>query len=133
MPGRTRPRPARGIRRAAYIALAALCLAVGMIGVALPGLPTTPFLLLMSYFLIRSSPWLHRRVVRLPVVGTLIREWRERRGVRVQVKVVACLMVLIVVAASMASDALGAPLKVAIGVLAACGVWVVLRLPTLSA
>ena len=132
MNGPKEPPTVGGIRRVVYIALAALFFNLGMIGILLPGLPTTPFLLLMSYFLIRSSPWLHRHVVRLPLVGTLIREWREKRGVRVQVKVVACLMVLVVVAASLASEGVGTSLKIAIIPLAACGIWVVLRLPSID-
>ncbi len=121
-----------GLRRAVYIALAGLFFCLAVIGTLLPGLPTTPFLLLMSYFLIRSSPWLHRRVVRLPIVGSLIQEWREKRGVRVRVKVVACLMVFVVVAASLASDVVGPSLKITIGLLAACGIWIVLRIPTVG-
>jgi uncharacterized membrane protein YbaN (DUF454 family) len=121
-----------GVRRAVYIALAGLLFCLGMIGTLLPGLPTTPFLILMSYFLIRSSPWLHRKVVRLPIVGPLIQEWREKRGVSVRVKVVACLMVFVVVAASIASEVVGLSLKISIGLLAACGIWVVLRIPTVG-
>jgi uncharacterized membrane protein YbaN (DUF454 family) len=126
------PDIARGFRRAIYIALAGLFFALAMLGTLLPGLPTTPFLLLTSYFLVRSSPWLHRRVLAMPVVGSVIHEWREKRGVRVRVKVVACVMVVAVVAASFASDSLGTYAKVTVGLLAACGIWVVLRLPTVG-
>jgi uncharacterized membrane protein YbaN (DUF454 family) len=127
-----KPAVVRGLRRAVYIALAGLFFGLAMLGTLLPGLPTTPFLLLTSYFLIRSSPWMYRRVLAMPVVGSVIHEWRVNRGVRVRVKVVACLMVVAVVAASLASDSLDPYLKVAIGFLAACGIWVVLRLPTVG-
>ena len=126
------PDEVRGLRRLVYMTLAALFFVLAMVGTLLPGLPTTPFLLLMSYFLIRSSPWLHGRVVRMPIVGPVIREWREKRAVSIRVKVVACLMVLLVVAASLATENLGPFLKITIGLFAAGGIWVVLRLPTVG-
>ena len=79
MNGNRQPEQVRGIRRVVYITIAILFLGLGLVGVLLPGLPTTPFLLLMSYFLIRSSPWLHERVIQLPVVGGPIRDWRSGR------------------------------------------------------
>ena len=122
--------PVRGVRRAIYVTLAMLSLGIGMIGVALPGLPTTPFLLLMSYFLVRSSPTLHARVVQIPVVGKPIREWRETRGVRPHVKQIALFMVCAAVVVSLASSATPPLFKVAIVILAACGLLVIWRLPT---
>src|SRR5688572_19661559 len=49
--------PARvhGWRKVVYLLLAGLSLSLGLLGVLLPGLPTTPFVLLGSYFLVRSS------------------------------------------------------------------------------
>lgn len=125
------PTKVRGLRRAIYLVLAALFFAVGMLGVILPGLPTTPFLLLMSYFLIRSSPWLHRRVVRLPIVGGPIRDWRERRGVRRNVKATANAIVIVVVIVSLWSAG-SLPIKVGTAALAGIGIVVIWRLPTIN-
>lgn len=101
-----------------------------MLGVVLPGVPTTPFLLLMSYFLIRSSPWLHARALQLPVVGQAIRDWRENGGVRPHTKLVAYGMVLAVVGGSLAWSSAIVPIKGAIVLLALIGICVVWRLPT---
>jgi len=125
------PIPVRGIRRLIYLALALLFLVLGLIGIVLPGLPTTPFLLFMSYFLIRTSPQLHDQIIRWPLVGKPIREWEEKRGVRPHIKILACLMVAILVTISMVSNSFGFPIKVSIGVLAAIGIFVVWRLPTI--
>lgn len=126
------PPQVRGLRRALYLSAAAVLLGIGLLGVLLPGLPTTPFLLLMSYFLLRSSPWLHARVLRLPVVGRAIHDWRERGGVRSRTKILAYGMVLGVVGMSLVSPSTQTCIKVAIVVLALIGVGVVWRLPTLA-
>lgn len=131
MNGSHQPPQVRGIRRVVYVALAMLFLALGLVGVVLPGVPTTPFLLLMSYSLVRSSPWLHDRVVRLPVVGRPIREWREERGIRLHIKLIASFMVCAVVGGSLWSRSIHLPFKAAIVVLAALGLGVVWRLPTI--
>ncbi|MDP1560803.1 MAG: YbaN family protein [Pirellulaceae bacterium] len=72
--------------RGCYVVLGVLFLAIGFLGAYLPVLPTTPFLLLATYFLARSWPALNRRVHRLPVFGTYLREWDEHRGVRLEIK-----------------------------------------------
>ncbi len=121
-----------GLRRVLYVALAAVFLGLGLLGVFLPGVPTTPFLLLMSYFLVRSWPWLHDRVVSLPLIGGPIRDWRENRGVRRPIKAIASLMVLLVVGGTLMSQTVLWPLKTAIAGLATCGLLVVWRLPTIQ-
>ena len=132
MNGNRQPEQVRGVRRLAYLVLAVLFLGLGVLGIALPGVPTTPFLLLMSYFLIRSSPRLHDRVVRMAIVGGPIRDWEEKRGVRIHVKVIASLMVLAIVGASLYSQTVYLPIKVTVVVLAAVGLAVVWLLPTIK-
>ena len=72
--------------RGLYVLLGLLMLGLGLLGAYLPVLPTTPFLLLATYFLARSWPQLNRRVHRLPIFGKYLREWNEHRGVRLEVK-----------------------------------------------
>ena len=131
MNGQDESTEVRGIRRPIYIALAIICFAVGILGVVLPILPTTPFFLLMSYFLVRASPWLHRHVVRLPFVGGPIRDWRENRGVRRRVKWLAYAMVFAAVAVTVCFST-NWPVKAATASLASIGILVVWRLPTIE-
>jgi uncharacterized membrane protein YbaN (DUF454 family) len=59
--------PGRSVKRWLYLLAGLLSVAVGFIGVFLPGLPTTVFLILASYCFTRSCPWLEDRLVRAPV------------------------------------------------------------------
>ena len=68
----------RGTRRLLFIALGTLFVGLGALGVVVPGLPTTVFLLLASYFFARSSPTLHRRLVEHPRLGPYLEMARGR-------------------------------------------------------
>ncbi|NOY28703.1 MAG: DUF454 domain-containing protein [Planctomycetes bacterium] len=50
---------------------------LGIIGIALPGLPTTPFLLLTSFFLARSWPRMHQRLLASKLFGPVLRPWKQ--------------------------------------------------------
>ena len=124
------PTQVTGVRRIVYLFLAFVLFVLGMVGVVLPGLPTTPFLLFMSYFLIRTSPALHSRIINWPVVGKPLQDWEEKRGVRPHVKLLAITMVAVLVGLSLFSSSVATPMKVAIGVVAVIGVAVIWLLPT---
>ena len=118
--------------RAIYLALALLFFVLGMIGVILPGLPTTPFLLLMGFFLVRVSPRLHAWILTWPLVGKPLTEWDERGGVRFGVKILAYGMVGGLVVFTLFFRDLNVPTKIVIALAALVGLVVVYRLPTIS-
>ncbi|MBS3985225.1 MAG: YbaN family protein [Selenomonadales bacterium] len=66
-----------------------IALALGIVGIFLPGLPTTPFLLLSAWCYARSSPRLYTWLMQHPVLGTYIRDYLERRGVPLRAKILA--------------------------------------------
>jgi uncharacterized protein len=66
--------------RLAYGALGVTCTTLGAIGVAVPGLPTTPFLLLAGFAFSRSSPRLHAWLLSNRVFGPVIRQWHADRS-----------------------------------------------------
>lgn len=122
--------PARGARRFLYWILAGFFLVLAMIGVILPGIPTTPFLLLMCFFLIRVSPTLHAKTLDWPVVGAPLRDWHDQGGVRRNVKTLAITMVVLLVGSTLIFSPLFFAIKLIIFVAAIYGVFIVLRLPT---
>jgi uncharacterized membrane protein YbaN (DUF454 family) len=112
-----------------YWLMAGLFFSLAMIGVVLPGIPTTPFLLLMCYFLIRVSPSLHAKVMAWPVVGGPLRDWRDQGGVRRNVKGLAYTMVTLLVGSTLVLSDLPVQIKFVIVCAASFGIYVVARLP----
>src|SRR5680860_471225 len=78
--------------RAILIAGGTLCVALGFIGIFVPGLPTTPFLLLAAWCYARSSEHFHRWLLTNRWCGAYIKNYQEGRGMRLRDKVVALLM-----------------------------------------
>jgi uncharacterized membrane protein YbaN (DUF454 family) len=66
--------------RVLWTALGALCVALGGIGVVVPGLPTTVFFIIAAACFSRSSPGLEQWVLGLPRVGPLVRDHRAGLG-----------------------------------------------------
>jgi uncharacterized membrane protein YbaN (DUF454 family) len=126
-----KPQLTRGLRRGLYVGLGCLFVGLAVLGAVLPVLPTTPFLLLASYFFVRSSPALHARLLRSRWFGPLLRDWQEHRAVRPRVKVLALALIPAVIAASILVGRLSLPLTSLLLALGAVGMVVVWRLPVL--
>ncbi|MBR1645002.1 MAG: YbaN family protein [Bacteroidales bacterium] len=62
-----------------YIALGLVAVGLGALGVVVPGLPTTPFLLLASWLFYRSSPRLQQWLLD-SWLGKYIRNYHRRGG-----------------------------------------------------
>lgn len=122
------PQMASGIKRALYLLGAAVTFGLAVLGVILPGVPTTPFLLLTSYCLIRSSRKLHDRLLKSRIFGGLLRDWHTHRGVRPGVKTKSLAVMALVVGATVVFS--GLPLRAMFGIVSCSmiGVVCILRL-----
>jgi len=63
-----------------YIAAGFGCVALGVIGIPMPLLPTTPFLLLAAFFFARGSERWHRWLMTHPALSPYILAFRDKRG-----------------------------------------------------
>jgi uncharacterized membrane protein YbaN (DUF454 family) len=77
------------VTRAIFLGLGWLFVGLGVVGAALPVLPTTPFLILAAACFARSSPRLEARLLADPRFGPLLRDWRERGAIPRPAKVLA--------------------------------------------
>jgi uncharacterized membrane protein YbaN (DUF454 family) len=79
-------------KKALLVTAGSLCVVLAVLGVFLPLLPTTPFLLLASACYVRSSERLHGWLMGNRLLGGYIRNFKERRGVPLRAKVVTVLL-----------------------------------------
>jgi len=71
----------RTLHKLLFSACGLLALLLGLVGVVLPLLPTTPFLLLAAFCFFHGSTRLHRWLESSPWIGEQLRLWREQRAV----------------------------------------------------
>lgn len=75
--------------RILLIVLGTLSLCIGVIGIAVPGLPTTPFLLLAAGLYIKSSDRLYQKLINNRFVGPYILEFQTKKGMTIRTKLFA--------------------------------------------
>ncbi len=80
--------------RLAALVLAYFFLALALIGVILPGLPTVPFLLLTAWFSAKGSKRLHRWLYAHPQLGKLLIDWEQQGAISRSSKVIAILLLI---------------------------------------
>lgn len=97
------------ITRALWLLLGLTSTALGLVGLVLPLLPTTPFLLLSAYGFSRSSPRLHTWLTTHPRLGPPLRDWQTHRAISHRAKALALGAMAAAFAVSLALG-VGAPL-----------------------
>ena len=105
--------------------------ALGFIGIVIPGMPTTVFMIMAASCFARSSPRFERWILNLPVVGSMVREHRSGLGMPRKAKVIAISMMVVATALSivLALNQLG--IRFIVGAVGVIGVWYVgIRVPT---
>lgn len=88
-------------KRIAYITLGFIALGLGALGVVLPLLPTTPFVLVAAFAFAKSSERLHQWLLDHRVFGPLIRDWRRHGAISRNAKIASMLSIVAVIAISM--------------------------------
>ena len=79
------------------IVIGCVSLALGVLGIFLPMLPTTPFLLLSAAAWFKASPALYEWLLNHKVFGEYIRNYREHRAIPLRVKIVSVSLVWITI------------------------------------
>ncbi|MEM6780816.1 MAG: YbaN family protein [Pseudomonadota bacterium] len=83
--------------RGMYLVLGFLSLGLGIIGVVLPLLPTTPFLLVTAFCFARSSEKFHNWLLSHPYFGKIIKDWRDHGAISKKSKISAMLVIILTI------------------------------------
>ncbi len=82
------------IARVLYLIGGCLSVLLAVLGVFLPLLPTTPFLILAAFCFSRSSERLHRWLLNQPTFGPMIHDWEQHGVIRRRTKCVSTALML---------------------------------------
>ncbi|MEO1222668.1 MAG: YbaN family protein [Pseudomonadota bacterium] len=90
----------RRLRRAIWLAVGGGALAIGALGVVLPVLPTTPFVIVAAFAFGKSSPRLAMWLETSRTFGPIIANWRRHGAIAPRFKALSIVMMASVFAAS---------------------------------
>jgi uncharacterized protein len=126
------PLPHRSpIARAGWVLVGLVAIALGAVGIVVPGMPATVFFVIAAWCFSRSSPRLERWVLNLPHIGPLVHDYRAGLGMPRRAKLIAISMIVTFVTLSVVVFIGAWPLRLAVLTLGAIGVaYIALRVPT---
>ncbi len=113
------------------ILLGIISLVVGTVGIVVPLLPTTPFLLLSAALFMRCSPRLHAWLLSNHILGEYIRNYNENHSMPLRAKLTSVSLIWLSIGYCVVRVAAGALLaQIALVALAIALTWHILSLGT---
>ena len=96
------------VKRRLFVIAGTIALVIGVVGIIIPILPTTPFLLLTAICYLRGSQRLFNALLYNRFVGAYIRNYLEGRGMSLKMKIwtLSLLWISILLTATFATDSL---------------------------
>ena len=118
------------VKRFFLISVGWLSIVLGLIGIFLPILPTTPFILLAAWCFARSSDKFHHWLRNHPRLGLIVRSWEDGKGVpqHVRNRVLVLLWISLTSSSLIIGEVWAALMLFAIG---SAVTWYLLSLPVL--
>lgn len=113
-----------------FVFLGSLSLMLAIIGISIPGLPTTPFLLLSATLYVKSSNKLYNWLINHPILGKIIKEYREKKGLTFKKKWLSIIIMWIMISASVTWGISNLHLRVLVIIVGLIGTVFMGRIPT---
>lgn len=107
-------------KRTIYFVFGWIFLGLGVIGIFLPLLPTTPFLLLTAFCFSRSSEKWHRWLINQPHLGPFILDWQLHGVIRPRAKILATSLMVPLVTLSLIQPTVPLYGKLSAGFICSC-------------
>ncbi len=82
--------------RVVWAILGLICVAIGVVGIILPLVPTVPLMILAAFFFAKSSERLHNWLITHPQFGPSILDWQEHGAIHPKGKKIATVSIAIV-------------------------------------
>lgn len=95
-----------------------VCVGLGIVGIFVPVLPTTPFLLLAAACYARSSQRFHSWLLNNKWFGSYIKNYLERKGITLRAKIITLSLLWITIGVSIAFAVETLALKLILGIIA---------------
>ena len=113
------------------ILFGSIFLGLGFVGIIVPGLPTTPFLLLAAGCYVKSSDRLYSWLLDHKLFGKYIHNFRETRSISLRSKIISLIIMWVMIGLSIYIFIKIIPVKIIIALLGVIGTLVILLIPTL--
>jgi hypothetical protein len=88
------------VLRPLYVALCGVYIALGFVGLVVPGMPSTVFFLIALWAAERSSPEVEEWLLKRSPAGPILKDWRADRSMTVRPKIIATLAVWVTIGIS---------------------------------
>ena len=119
----------RKISRPLFLTLGCVCLALGFVGLLLPVLPTTPFILLAAFAFSKSSERLHAWLLNHRLYGPLITNWQRHGVIRPRAKWTSVSLIALLAGPSIYLMGAPAYAKILLAAVCACVVCFIVTRP----
>lgn len=119
-------------KRILFIVAGTICLGLGTLGIILPLLPTTPFLLLTAACYMRGSDRMYQWLLNNKWFGTYIRNYREGKGIPLRGKISALVLLWTTISFTAIFIISIGVIRVTLFIIAAIVSIYLIRLPTLE-
>jgi len=113
--------------RLLWAAAGIACVALGLVGITLPLLPTTPFMILAAFCFARGSDRLHRWLMGHPRFGQAIHDWKRHGAIAPKAKLLAAAAMVAAILVSLLAGIAGSLIAAQAAVMTAAAAFVLTR------
>ncbi len=119
--------PRVSLIRPLWIVAGSVSLAIGVVGIVLPLLPTTPFVILAAFCYTRGSERLHRWLATHPRFGPSLQAWRQHGAIPRRAKRLAMTAIALALAVSYVAGVSFSILALQAGIMAVAATFIMTR------